>query len=109
MATDWILIETVAAICIEFISIMFLCWITYKIYSNLYEFSAIYCGEITICCIEFSDKFNWIIEPSKSNKIYALFCSIFITLFYIIRCFRNILDFIIQITYTTYYSIGIIE
>ena len=42
--------------------------VVHKIFRNFYSFK--------VCGIKFSDKHNWIIEPSSSNKIFALFATI---------------------------------
>ena len=47
-------------------------FITHKIFSNLYQCGVVNIRNSNVCRIKFSNKLNWIIQPSRPNKIYAL-------------------------------------
>ena len=71
----WPLMDVILGISFNFFFIIIKAWSLKKIWVNLFEFK--------ICKLQFSDKHNWIIEPSSSNKIFALLsmlCMIFYTI-----------------------------
>ena len=65
-------------------------------YKNLYTCGFVNICKMKVCGIKFSDKHNWIVEPSKSNKIYALLSTSFLTLYFFVCCFYGILQLTIS-------------
>ena len=74
------LVDYIIASFLSLICVIIVARVTYKIWFHLFKCDKHHIFHIPCCVIRFSDRHNWIYEPSALNKVLALISSASITL-----------------------------